>query len=393
MQWITALLAFAVTMLVFAMVTSALVESIHRVLALRASGLRVLLGNVFDQAIRPHLAGVLAPTDAGHTGGAPAVRLDPATDAARKAFVEHMIQNRATRPMPSATGAGWRRRLIQLIDRFTDRFFGVTHVPVEVFTQKLADARFDWKASGPSDDIVTDIAQKYEAFGQEASVYFESRARLLSVIVAIPVAWMFFVHPQKLAVVYTKNPEVAQAVADQAAKVSAEYEALRERISGTAAGADVKDAVERLRTELKDASRRSKELAAVGVPLGWPAPDDQVPACGASAPPEAGKINFVGACRYDPNGANLIVPTWSGAFWLTLGGLLIGLGAPFWARSVSAMTAARTGSWQRFAQIVGTSDATAASAPHAAAAPRSVSNRTFAVARAATTSSQGTLKP
>ena len=111
----------------------------------------------------------------------------------------------------------------------------VTDMPVEVFTQKLADNRIVGNAGALTDEVIKDIAQKYEAFCAEVSTYFESRARLLSVAMAFVVAWFFYVHPYKLAVTYFKNPEIAQAVADQAADVQAEYAVLVEKLNAAAA--------------------------------------------------------------------------------------------------------------------------------------------------------------
>ena len=80
----------------------------------------------------------------------------------------------------------------------------VTDMPVEVFTQKLADNRIVGNAAALTDEVIKDIAQKYEAFCAEVGAYFESRARLLSVLIAFAVAWFFYVHPYKLAVTYFK---------------------------------------------------------------------------------------------------------------------------------------------------------------------------------------------
>jgi hypothetical protein len=360
MQWITAALAFAVTMLIFAMVTSALVESIHRLLALRTAGLRLMLENVFTKVIAPHLS----------------------KDSSASAFATSMMENRATAATGASQSPKWLDPVLALIDRFTKRFFGITDIPVEVFTQKLADAKIEWKTGKPADGVITDIAQKYEAFGREASDYFQSRARLLSVVVAIPVAWGFFVHPYKLALVYTKNPEVARAVADQAVKISAEYEALRQRLAGGDAKAvDIQKAVDTLKDDLKAAADRSKELAAAGVPLGWP-PSGELAKCSAA---DSKPSPDVWACTIDLFGKTRSVPNFWGAIWLTIGGLLIGLGAPFWAKTVSALTSARSGSWQRLAEIVGvpagggTSSGTGAQA----SPPMQVANRTFELSHAA----------
>ncbi len=385
MQWITAILAFAVTMLVFAMVTSTLVESIHRVLSLRTAGLKLMLANVFDYAVRPHLAGVVAAS------AAPPMAKQTATDAgppiqspeeARQAFVEHMTLNRATRHSPTTPRGRWIDRLTGLINWFTDRFFGVTSVPVEVFTQKLADPRFQWNDKQPTPEVITDIALKYESFGREASVYFESRARLLSVVVAIPVAWAFFVHPYKLAIVYTNNPEVASAVANQATEITKQVDALRQRVAKDTGNNDTKTAVASVTAALEDAAKRAKELSTVGVPLGWPSIADRVADCKTSS--KVSEDSIVTVCWWLKNDWN--IPTVFDAIWLTVGGLLIGLGAPFWARTVSALASARTGSWQRVAEIVGARqegkpDPGASQAVNAPAIP--VPNRTFDVAFAA----------
>ena len=51
MQWLTALLAFAVTMLMFAIIVSTLVEMVHRIFHLRALGMRLMLENLYNRVI------------------------------------------------------------------------------------------------------------------------------------------------------------------------------------------------------------------------------------------------------------------------------------------------------------------------------------------------------
>ena len=71
----------------------------------------------------------------------------------------------------------------------------MTSIPVEIFTQKLADSRIIKSADKGLDAIVLDISQKYVAFGAEATEYFRRRARLFSVVVAFPVVYFFYVTP------------------------------------------------------------------------------------------------------------------------------------------------------------------------------------------------------
>ena len=57
MQWLTALLAFATTMLLFAVVVSTMVEMVHRIFRLRRKGLRLMLENLYSRVIEPKLKG------------------------------------------------------------------------------------------------------------------------------------------------------------------------------------------------------------------------------------------------------------------------------------------------------------------------------------------------
>jgi hypothetical protein len=293
MQWLTALLAFAVTMLIFAIIVSTFVELIHRLFGYRSQGLRLMLESLYERVIKDRLTGPDKPT-AGQ-------------------FAEIIMENRALIAQPEPKGR-IRKFLHWLVDSSV-----VSDIPVEVFTQKLADNRIVSAADNWTDNIVADIAQKYEAFGNEASAYFQRRARVISVLIAFFVAWAFYVHPYNLAVTYVKNPELAQTVAEKAEETHAEYRMLAARLEetmkdGTASAAET-DALKDLMSEFKDkiseSAAKTKELSEMGVPVGWPE----------------------GMTFYKPGFAN--------AFWLLVGGLLVGLGAPFWAQAVSSLTASR----------------------------------------------------
>ena len=362
MQWLTALLAFAVTMLMFAIVVSTLVEMIHRIMNLRAKGLQLMLENLYTRVVLPKLS---------KAGGNDGKLLTS------RQFAALIMENRAaTQEGKPPTGI-----VSGILRRFVD-WAVVTNIPVEVFTQKLADNRLVGAADNFTDEVVKDIAQKYEAFGKEVSLYFESRARLLSVIVAFFVAWMFYVHPYKLAATYLKNPEVAEAIANTAADVQADYAVLVERLnkSSAAAGpeaeattAELKAAIDELKTSIAEAEAQKRAFQDLGAPVGWPEASSKT-ACGAS----------FGAsdCSLTLLGASVPLPSFVNAFWLIVGGLLVGLGAPFWAKMVSSFTASRDVS-QRIAAIVAP-DAAVAEAVAPTMAREATPVASFKVARAAT---------
>lgn len=319
MEWLTALIAFAVTMLIFSIIVSTLVETIHRFGGLRGAALRRMLERLYINAIEP--------------------RLDEKARPDVKGFVALIVENRAA-PPATEPASGWRtplswpRRLLHWMDNSSE----ISDLPVEVFTQKLADSRIVG-ATVLTDDSVKDIAQKFEAFGKEASTYFERRARLLSVFVAIFVAFMFYIHPYNLAITYIRNPELAQSVADKAADVQAEYAVLMEKLNSVATTSNPDDrarleaAIKELTDKIETARQTTMQLQASGVPVGWPQMPNDLAACGWG--------NVVSNCQLSVYGNSLNKPSLGTALWLLLGGLLVGLGAPFWQQSISTLTSAK----------------------------------------------------
>ena len=363
MQWITAVLAFATTMLVFAIVVATLVETIHRIWGFRSQGMRLMLENLYTRMIEPKLTG------------------DKKLTAAE--FATLIMENRAVTPTEGARKPGRLGRLLRwLVDASV-----MTDIPVEVFTQKLADNRIVGAADTFTDEIVKDVAVQYEAFGKEVSTFFERRARLLSVFVAMAVAWLFYVHPYNLAVRYVESPEIAQAMADRAEDTYASYETLRKelgKLESTAGTVDAEGteelntAIDDFRNAVEKAQSESETLQDVGVPLGWPA---------ASGLEACESFPFVRDCRAELFGSAWAIPSLIDALWLVLGGLLVGLGAPFWAQAVSSLTATRDVT-RKIAEIVSPGQAPVRGAMRletlaAAAAPEPLALATFKTTRGA----------
>ncbi len=55
MQWLTAVLAFATTMLIFAIIVTTLVETIHRAIGSRIFGFKIMLEAFYDQVLKKHV--------------------------------------------------------------------------------------------------------------------------------------------------------------------------------------------------------------------------------------------------------------------------------------------------------------------------------------------------
>jgi hypothetical protein len=136
-------------------------------------------------------------------------------------------------------------------------------------------------AADAIDVALTDIAQKFEAIGKEASVYFEGRARLLSVVVAIALAFFAHVDAVDLFRTYLRDPNARAKVIEQSEAVTAQHQAaiaaakaLKELMpSESLTAAQVSEQIEALKSDWKEAIAKAnstvKQYADLGVPLGW----------------------------------------------------------------------------------------------------------------------------
>jgi hypothetical protein len=328
MQSLDAALAFAITMLVLAMVVTTLVETLHRILGLREKGLALLLSNFYDRILTSRSAGASIGEDD------------------RQAFIDMMTINRG--PVGRAPMTALQRTL-RVDARSEDRKFlnwiwggrRLGALSLMTFMERLGSSEYGGRlvtqASAAGDRAVEwmlkDVAQKFEAFGVEASEYFEGRARLLSVIVGFVLAFAINVNALALFETFMRRPDVRQAVIERGSEVTKRYEELQKQVAAAntaipAAGAataappsggateaqrQVEDARASVQRAADETSASVSELRTLGVPIGW-------------------TKAAVADSRSQPARTLL---------GLILGGLLIGLGAPFWYKAVQALSGVR----------------------------------------------------
>lgn len=313
MQWLTAILAFATTMLIFAIIVSTIVETIHRALASRTFCLEKMLEKFYDEVLSSY-AGKLLEKDSE------AAKLVEA----KNNFVAEMINIRG------AVAPTWS--ITKYLSKF--KMFDwqkLSSLPVVVFMEKLGRSSFsqELKKHKNKDDILKDIAQKYVAYGEESGIFFERKARSISVFVAFFVAWIFYVHPEALIKTYLENPKIAAKVAEMnedASKNNAKVEKLLAELKKDDAqkpseltSKEFTQLLKDLRDDLDKGKENSQLWVDAGAPIGWPA--DIKPTC---------VIKYDNSCK-----VSVFLPkTIRDTFWLLMGGLLIGLGAPFWAKAI-----------------------------------------------------------
>jgi hypothetical protein len=372
MPLIEAALAFAITMLALSLVVSSFVEVIHRIFSMREAGLKYMLGQMFDQVLSKHLKleHLQKLVDTSKLPEAAKANTAELLKIVRAGFVERMSANRA--PMgvpPKATPTHTAEQVADNPKRFLGLWNGrdlAAMTPTEFMERlgsidvgeeiKNAATAGEKAATDALDSVLKGIAQKFEAFGKEAGAYFEGRARLLSVIVAIGLAVAAHVDAVDLFRVYLRDPNARAKVIEQSAGVTAQHTAALEAAKAlklidpeaTLAPEEVKKQIETLKNDWKaaisNANSTVKQYADLGVPLGWS--DERIKAADMSqwvwlcpAPAPDGWQRPWGDCKREQRNVWIQVPTvLSVWFYLFLGGLLIGLGAPFWYRAVTGLT-------------------------------------------------------
>ena len=347
MQILSAALAFAITMLILSLVTNVLVETFHRLLRMRSVGLKLMLGHLFDRVIAPLLSGP-----------------DSAVSAQQRAeFIDMMTVNRAP------TGTAFRGDISRTSDgqatgEGDEGFFRwpwngrrLDKLSVEGFMARLGGSGFsdEIRAAGTGsvaglDLVLADIGQKFADFGNEASLFFQQRARFTAVVISVLVAWFVYVHPYDIFSTFMRDPKVTAAVIEMQDATMTEFEENEKALAasqnahakaeeaqatagGDAASEDklVEDAAKEVTAAKEKLLDSVASLQRAGVPIGW----------------TKSRLDNAGFCEWSPF-VRLDLPypcTGAGfttAIWLILGGFLVGLGGPFWFDLVKSLSSIRS---------------------------------------------------
>ncbi len=312
MQWLNAALAFSITMLILSMVVSTLVETLHRLLRLRADGLETMLRQLFKEVIAPHL-------DTANT------HLGQACDE----FIADMMRNRAE-PQTRVARLLHSQCLQKLdVEKFMSRLGASAHGDA----LRAAMQRVEGSVA---DDVLHDVAQQFEAFGQEASEHFQRRARLVSVIVALALAWYANVNPYVLLKTYLTDEKTTEHIIALEKTVEQRYLQLTSQVTDTpgtdgsaAPTPSAQTTPAALKANLDAASQDIRQLRDLGAPLGWTAARLQEADFGTSR-----FLNLPLPGKIGPAALSTVA-------WLLVGGLLIGLGGPFWFDAVRSFSSLR----------------------------------------------------
>ena len=179
MSFLLALAAFAAIVAVYSTVVTVLVEGLQKVLALRSAGMNEMLRAFYDQTLAS-----LQPSDTPDTERA---SLEPGKkpSSAAKDFADSI-----TRRTPSESLKFWYIRNWPLIGHvFASRRQKLTTLQfIESLAETKEGAALSRHQPGQLREALTTAAYQYERLGETQSEYFQSRAKLLSVIVGLIVA-------------------------------------------------------------------------------------------------------------------------------------------------------------------------------------------------------------
>ncbi len=310
MAWIEAILAFAITMMALSTMASMIVETLHRVVGVREKRLCQVIDQLFNKMIWPKLASA-AGVDSGREAAG------SKTQTAQK-FIDVMTSARF-KPI-SAKQPGYKKIVSCLL-----RGKQIKALTTFEFIERLAETdagrrlMVEGRRRGQAylDTMITDIASKYEDFGESAREYFTRRARMISVGVAIVLAFCINFDAVNVFKTYLASQSVRSAIVEKGEKFAKQLKAQEEKLEAIQAK-PMSQNQEKVFEEIKESQQQIHQLygdlVADGVPIGW-----------AHAPFNIDKEKWK---KKDVWAKALNIAGW--LLSLLLGGLLIGLGGPFW---------------------------------------------------------------
>lgn len=339
MAILEASVAFAVTMIVLSTITTTIVTLIHRAFRTREAGLRKSLEQLFDNAIWPKLAHGLS--EAAHNAST-------AMTQKREEFVDTMT--RASYTFAATTtgsdSGGSLRRWGRMLARRLPALMGsllnekrLASMTTLEFAGRLAEtpvgsiivsevSRRGSEGEKFKEIIVRSLADKYEEIGAGATEFFRRRARLLSSVVAIILAFGVNVSAIDLFQTYLGNPELRQRVMAQGEVAAASMQRALDELQDAQRDDAPPLQVQALRAEISGVSNQLASLEQTGVGL-----SSRSAVCSFSG---GIGVEFFGRqlplpyivveCRSGSNSSQVVA--W--IFSVLLAGFLIGLGGPFW---------------------------------------------------------------
>lgn len=345
MHWLEAALAFALVMVALSTVVATITEMVLRAMNSRENDLSFMIEQMGRQVIWPRLKQSMSETTLA---------------ALEKRFLDDMTRNPVTsffgasskpQPAPGEEGHFAAVFLSKAWEWLKGRFVArqATSMTILEFMERLGTTEVGRaiaaESAGRLDDVVNDLAQKYDRFCAATRDAFAARAHVLAAVIALPLAFLMNVDAIRVidtlftdsnvraAVIAKEDKFLAEAKAAQTSLEAAieELKKMKDAPSGSVPANPSPDGtLQRQAEEALKAMRRGAEtLTGIGVPIG----QSYYPYCRA---PD-------GAATRDPlctkfEGKILEGPILGWALSTLLAWLLISLGTPFWSDAARGLS-------------------------------------------------------
>lgn len=265
MVWLEALLAFALTMLVFSTIVTLIVEAIHRLLQKRQQGLRVLLEQLFERFVWPRFGGYLAAVSGGAI----------TKEKARDEFVDALTGDQSR--SDADKGGGIKKYFLPP---------DLTSLTAMQFAERLAGTEVGKAILGKAGDeieaLVKDLVQKFDRLGAEATEFFRARAQLFAVGISFVLAFAANFDALTVFKTYLKEDDLRQSMVANAEAIQKQYLEAAEKLRQAEAAAPPapgtvppvpQKVAEGLQSEIagrrREIDKLLADLRAKGVPIGW----------------------------------------------------------------------------------------------------------------------------
>ncbi len=399
MIWLNASLAFALAMIIFCTMVTAITEAVHHFFNMRQSGLERMLAQLFKKVIWPRVGPMLASIDADPAKKA--LQATPISAPPGNSKVGLSDRLRTLFSAPKVAAVGRNALLAEFLDTLTSnpaieqhdgRFLSLRtwfaprqldSLTLAQFAERFADTELGkqlWSSGRErAIQVVDDIARRFERFEDGATAYFAQRAQMISLLVAILLAFALNIDAIRLFTAFLTDQQLtarvlaeSQSITDAFKKQQAEVAppkaptavaqgAVPENKSATAPegpsptpstipastagtptsppvapGADDSADYQALREKMALLNKQMAVSTALGLPIGaayypWCLDEPTQPTCKERltlASLHWGAISFGSSGRF--------------ARWFVsvlLAGVLIGLGGPFWFNAFSSLSA------------------------------------------------------
>ncbi len=354
MKWLEAMLAFALTMVVFSTMVTVLLEIVYRAFHAREHIFKLMLERMFNQVLWPLVRERLGSMSMADV---------------QRNFVDALIRNTAAAD-PNRPVRKWG---VRRVDN--------AKLTVLEFAERLATTEVGKAIAAEGEArviaIVNDLAQKYERFAQGARSFLAEWSAVFSVVLSIGLAFALNIDAVVVFRSFIQDAKLTAAVNERFGAFAQEMRAANASLERAQAGSGLDSAqnVEEIKKRLDEMRTQVTDLKEIGLPIGY----ENFPGCtrrNGAVPIDVGdcaKVPKDGKGAWSGIRYNASEQTPQFLFWMfcvTLGGLLIGLGAPFWfdlaqglSKSLQVLKALSSGREKEKDEAAATAAAQGASPP------------------------------